>query len=122
MSSPPKIQSGFTLIEMLIALVIISISFSAIILSVNENARTLLKLQERVGANWVAEEVVSRAQLGLLKANAGSQRMLNQNWRWQLQTKSTPNEYVQELQVTVYNPSEQKVLTLIGFNGAPHAK
>ena len=114
-------QWGFTLIEMLIALVIVSISFSAIILSVNENARTLLKLQETVAANWVGEEIITRAQLGLLKANAGTQRMLNQNWRWELRIKSTGNDFVQELQVTVYNQAQQKVLTLTGYNGVPHA-
>lgn len=112
---------GFTLIEMLIALVIVSISFSAVILSVNENARTLLKLQETVAANWVGEDIISRAQLGLLKANAGTEQMLNLNWRWELRVKSTENEFVQELQVTIYNQTQQKVVTVTGYNGVPHA-
>lgn len=115
-----KIQCGFTLIETLIALVIVSISFSAIILSVNENARTLRKLQETVTASWVAEDVINRAQLGLLKANTSTQRMLNQNWQWELKTKSTGNDFVQEIEVTVYNPAQQKVLTSTGYMGMPH--
>ncbi len=114
-----EFQSGFTLIETLIALVIVSISFSAIILSVNENARTLRKLQETVTASWVAEEVITRAQLGLLKANTSTQRMLNQDWRWELKTKSTENQFVQEIEITVYNPAQQIVLTSIGYTGVP---
>lgn len=120
MKKQREIQKGFTLIETLIALVIVSIAFSAIILSVNENARTLRKLQETVTASWVAEDVITRAQLGLLKSNTSTQRMLNQNWKWELKTKSTGNDFVQEIEITVYNPAQQKVLTSTGYLGVPH--
>lgn len=115
-------QQGFTLIEMLIALVIISISFSAIILSVNENVRTLLKLQETVAASWVAEDVITRAQLGLLKTSSGSQRMLNKDWRWKIQAKNTENAYVQQIVVTVDNQSQNTVLTITAYNGVKSAR
>ena len=122
MKNKMRSQVGFTLIETLIALVILSISFSAMIFSVNENARTLRKLQETVVAGWVSEDVITRAQLGLLKANAGTQRMLNLNWRWELNAKVSSNEFVQELQVSVYNPAGEKVHTATGYNGVSHAK
>lgn len=114
-------QRGFTLIEMLIALVIVSIAFSAIILSVNENARTLLKLEEKVAANWVAEDVITRAQLGLLKGASGTQRMLNRQWRWETRTKSSGIDSVQELQVTIYNQRQIGVLTMTGYLGVRNA-
>jgi general secretion pathway protein I len=117
-----RVQNGFTLIEMLIALVIVSISFSAVIFAINESARTLLRLQERIAANWVAEEVLTRAQLGLLKANTGSQNILGHDWRWDLQIKSTGNDYVQALDINVYNQAQQKVLTITGYSGVPRAK
>ncbi len=114
-------QRGFTLIEMLIALVIVSIAFSAIILSVNENARTLLKLEEKVAANWVAEDVITRAQLGLLKGASGTQRMLNREWRWETRLKSPGIDSVQELQVTIYNQRQIGVLTMTGYLGVRNA-
>lgn len=113
--------SGFTLIEMLIALVILSISFSAIILSVNQNVRTLLKLQDTVAAGYVAEEIISRTQLGLLRANSGTQRMLNRNWRWELHGKATPNAQVQEIEVSVYNQQQNKVVTVTAYTGVSSA-
>jgi general secretion pathway protein I len=116
------IQQGFTLIEMLIALVIVSISFSAIILAVNENVRTLSKLQETVAASWVSEDVITRAQLGLLKGNSGTQRILNKEWLWRIQVKSTENAYVQQLIVTVDNEHQVTVLTITAYNGVNHAR
>lgn len=122
MSHSRPTQQGFTLVEMLIALLIVSISFSAIIISVNENVRTLMRLQEKVAASWVAEDVITRAQLGLLKANSGSQRLLNKEWRWRVITKSTENLYVQELQVSVDNQQQNTVLTMTAYNGVNRAK
>lgn len=115
-------EKGFTLIEVLIALVIVTLSFSAIIYSVNQNVRNLVSLDDTVASTWVAEEVLTRSQLGLLKANSGTQRMLNRDWRWEIKIKSKSEQFLQELQINVYNQQKQKVLTMTAYNGVYDAR
>lgn len=115
-------QKGFTLVEVLIALLIVSIAFSAILFSVNQNVRTELRLEEKIAATWVAEDVISRAQLGLLKANNGVQSSLNKEWGWQLRTKSTQGAYVQEIEVTILDTQKNTVLVSTGYIGTSRAK
>lgn len=110
-------QQGFTLVEVLIALLIVSLSFAGFIISVNQNVRTLWRLEEKVAASWVAEDVIAQAQLGLLRANSGTQRMLNRDWRWQVRTRPTENAYVQALEITVEDQQKNTVFTLSGYNG-----
>lgn len=115
-------QRGFTLVEVLIALLIVSIAFSAILFSVNQNVRTELRLEEKIAAMWVTEDVISRAQLGLLKANNGVQASLNKEWGWQLRTRATQNAYVQEIEVTILDPQKNTISVSTGYIGTSHAQ
>ncbi|MBX9586046.1 MAG: type II secretion system minor pseudopilin GspI [Gammaproteobacteria bacterium] len=115
-------QRGFTLVEVLIALLIVSIAFSAILFSVNQNVRTQIRLEEKIAAMWVTEDVISRAQLGLLKANNGVQASLNKEWGWQLRTKATQNAYVQEIEVTILDPQKNTISVSTGYIGTSHAQ
>lgn len=115
-------QSGFTLVEVLIALLIVSIAFSAILFSVNQNVRTELRLEEKIAAMWVAEDIISRAQLGLLKAKNGVQTSLNKEWSWLINTKATQNAYVQEIEVTIQDPQKNTISVSTGYIGTSHAQ
>lgn len=115
-------QSGFTLVEVLIALLIVSIAFSAILFSVNQNVRTELRLEEKIAAMWVSEDIISRAQLGLLKAKNGVQTSLNKEWSWLINTKATQNAYVQEIEVTIQDPQKNTISVSTGYIGTSHAQ
>lgn len=117
-----KNYSGFTLVEVLIALLIVSIAFSAILFSVSQNVRTALRLEERVAATWVAEDVITRAQLGLLKAGNGIENSLNKGWAWQIHAKVTQSAYVQEIQVTIQDQKQNTVLMSTGYVGMNRAQ
>lgn len=105
-----KRESGFTLIEMLIALVIVSVAFTAVIFSVNQNVRTLLALQRKTAAIWLAEDVITRAQIGFLRADSGSDTLLTYPMRWRITSKNTQNPKVIELTVTVTDAENQSIL------------
>ena len=53
---------GFTLIEIIIALAIVAIAVLAIMNSTNSHARVSGALEKTIIANWVASNVITRAQ------------------------------------------------------------
>jgi general secretion pathway protein I len=115
-------NSGFTLVEMLIALLIVSIAFSAVLFSVSQSARTASRLEEKVAATWIAEDLITRAQLGIIKAGKGSQRSLNKNWQWEIRSKFTQSTSVQEIEIFILNQNQETVLTKIAYVGINRAK
>ena len=98
---------GFTLIEVLIALVILSIALTAIIKATSQNIRDTTYIQTKMAAHYVALDVINTARAGLINLpDAGSQvendtEMLNQEWHWQLVMKETANQNIKEIRVSV---------------------
>lgn len=115
-------QTGFTLVEVLIALLIVSIAFGAILFSVNQNVRNQIRLEEKIAATWISEDIITRAQTGLLKANNGVQSCFNKEWKWRSKAKSTPNPYVQEIEVTVEDLHENTISVSTGYIGTKRAQ
>ncbi|MDQ2993600.1 MAG: type II secretion system minor pseudopilin GspI [Pseudomonadota bacterium] len=112
-------QNGFTLIEMLIALIIVTVAFTAVIFSINQNVRTLHYLQRKTAAIWLAEDVITRSQLKLLRANSGSETMLSRHLNWRIESKSTESAAVVELRVTITDIEDQStLLSMTAYRGA----
>lgn len=102
-------HSGLTLIEVLIALAIISIAMTAIIKAASQTIRATDYLQRKTIALWVAREVTQEVRAGIVKLpGAGesisqSRTMLNQTWFWQMDEADTNNEQIKKITVTVYD-------------------
>ncbi len=112
---------GFTLVEVLVALMILALAFAAIITSINQNSRNLLHLIDKTAANYVAMNVVAQVQTGLITTNSGQETQMNEDWNWQLQTQATENPYVTEILVTVQKEkSSANIISLTAFiEGTP---
>ncbi|HLB58283.1 MAG TPA: type II secretion system minor pseudopilin GspI, partial [Gammaproteobacteria bacterium] len=82
-----KNKAGFTLIEVLIALAILSIALTAIIQSTSQNIKDTLYLQNKTIAIWVGSELIAEVEAGILKVPAAPDKltqeveMLEQEWR-----------------------------------------
>jgi general secretion pathway protein I len=61
-----KQQRGFTLIEVLIALAILSIALTAIIKATSQNIRDTAYIQHKMIAHYVALDVINAARAGLI--------------------------------------------------------
>lgn len=88
-------KNGFTLLEVLIALVILSVAFSAIFLALSASTKQLIYLRNKTAAQWVGLNTIARAQLGLIAANGsaeGSENLMEVNWKWQVQVTPTPDK------------------------------
>lgn len=107
---------GFTLIEVLIALAILSIALTAIIQATSQNIRDNIYLQNKTIANWVGNLLMNQALAGILQLptsgnNESSMLMLGQNWLWQGTLENTPNPHIQKIRIQVFDASNHHLLT-----------
>lgn len=109
-----KKQQGLTLIEVLIALAIVSIAMTAVIKAASQNIRSTAYLQKKTIALWVAEEVINETRAHRLNIgdSSGNQRltteMLGKDWYWQKEEEATANPRIKKIIVTVYEHEEDK--------------
>lgn len=101
-------QQGLTLIEVLIALAIVSIAMTAIIKAVTQNIRSTGYLQDKTIALYVGQQVLNEARVGLLSFAPGVEKinektqMLDRKWYWRLTQTQTPNPRIKKINVHVY--------------------
>jgi general secretion pathway protein I len=105
----PKTQQGLTLIEVLIALAIISIALTAVIKATSHSIRSTAYLENKAEANWVAQQVMNEIRVGVLKLPETadtidqSTQMLGRDWYWSASQQATPNRRIKKITVSVYN-------------------
>jgi prepilin-type N-terminal cleavage/methylation domain-containing protein len=59
-------QLGFTLIEVMVALVVVSIGLGALLAATSQNIRTYQRLQTHMAENWVSLQTVNMLRIGLI--------------------------------------------------------
>jgi general secretion pathway protein I len=108
--------AGFTLIEVLIALAILSISLTAVIKATSQNIRDTFYIQNKMIAHWVGINLINEARAGLLKLPTMEQDskqeviMLGQHWQWEGHTSSSPNSQIKEIHIAVFAPGNHAKL------------
>jgi len=120
-----KHKTGFTLIEVLIALVILSLSLMAAIKVASGVTRSAIDLQEITIAQWVAMNKL--VELRLAKSlprtgrTNGQDEMAGRDWRWDIIVNETPYPKLREVRVEVKPladgadaPATTSVISLIG--------
>ncbi|WP_289680356.1 type II secretion system minor pseudopilin GspI [Candidatus Venteria ishoeyi] len=119
---------GFTLLEVLVALAILSITLAAVIKSTGTQAETLSYLRAKTLAQWVAvnhmtELRLQRAWLGSGE-HEGETEMGYQRWYWSMTVSTTSDPAMRKLEMRVYADEDKQnsVVQLIGFLGKPGTK
>ncbi len=103
-----KKMTGLTLIEVLIALAIVSIALAAIIKAVSQNIRGTTYLQDKTMAMWVGQQTLNEARVGVLRLPAApaayktTVMMLNREWYVEANQVSTPNRRIKKINVAVF--------------------
>ncbi|WP_133135450.1 GspI family T2SS minor pseudopilin variant LspI [Legionella rowbothamii] len=98
--------SGFTLIEVLLALTIIAVALTALLKAIAQNVEHTQRIKEKTISHWVAMQGVAMVQLGLLQINQSQEStqdttMLGEHWFWRAKTSTTPIKSIQLITISV---------------------
>ena len=121
-------QSGFTLVEVMVALIIVAFLLPALLMGFNQQADGIAYLRDKSVAQWVASNKLTEARIEVRRTGSlfqgkrsGSSEMLERDWYWWLESETTDVEdfYRIEVRVAASEADEDNPLfTLMGFVAA----
>lgn len=117
-----KTNAGFTLIEVLVAMVILSIALTTIIKVTSQNIKDTFYVNNKAEANWLGNETMNEAIAGVLpltQEQTIEKKALGKTWLIKAVAKATPHPKIAEIDVEVYKqPENIKLISLIGYRYA----
>lgn len=114
---------GFTLLEVLIALLLMSLALAGLMRLAALEARAAAQLRDTTFAQWVASNAIAETRLREPFPNVGTREgqsaMGGRQWRWRLQVSGTQEPQIRRLDVSVFAPEAGRedalVANLTGF-------
>ena len=115
-------NKGFTLLEVLVALAILTMGLGTVIKVAGSQASQLAYLKDKTIALWVANNKVNEVQLNNWPGtgtSSGHEFMANQEWQWKLKVSNTADKDLRRLDVEVKraNKEGEPVIRFISFAG-----
>jgi general secretion pathway protein I len=101
-----RVIEGFTLIEVLLALAVISIALTALLKATSQNTIITDRIKQKSIGDWVAMQGIASLQLGLVnltlnQESTQSLKMAGQSWYWRAIITPTNMKHVQKITVRV---------------------
>jgi general secretion pathway protein I len=110
--------AGFTLIEVLAALVIVSLGMLGVIQAVGQTASNSTYLRDKTIAHWVAMNRLTEVRLQPRPPNIDKSsdevEMAGQRWRWTMEVTQTDVESIRRIDIRV-RPAEADESTSLAF-------
>ena len=122
---PTKPRAGFTLIEVLVALAVLTIALAAVMRALSQNIDTSASLRDRTVAMWVAQNRLVLHQIQrdfpALDTTTGDVEMAGRKWLWTELVTAAPGEpAMRQIHIEVRAASgSQSLARLIGFLSKP---
>ena len=116
-------KKGFTLIEVLIAMTILSITLIAVIKTVTAQSKNIYYLKTKSIANLIASNKLIEIELQKTWPNIGitkgNEKMADNIWYWEVNVSKTPDNNVRRLEINIKKSPTDKnfITTLIGYTG-----
>ncbi|MEO8223716.1 MAG: type II secretion system minor pseudopilin GspI [Gammaproteobacteria bacterium] len=123
----PRHGAGFTLLEVLVALVIVALGLMAAFGQVNQSLTVANRLREKTIADWVALNEMTKLRLlgefPAISSRSDEVEMARINWRYTVKVVKTPAESLRRVDISVamVDRPDSVVTTLTGFLGRPSA-
>jgi general secretion pathway protein I len=115
---------GFTLIEVLAALVIVALGMLGVIEAVSQTARNGTYLRERTLAHWIAMNVLTERRLlpnaPEVAESSDEVEFAGERWRWSMTVTQTAVESMRRMDVRVRRadaPETSSLASVTGFYG-----
>lgn len=118
-------QRGFTLLEILVALAILSIALAAIIKMASNQTLNTAHLRDKTLAHWVAMNKIAELQLTAewpaKGKKQGSEEMGMHEWHWVRTVTETPDDRVRQVEIAVFRDKqdEHSITRLTSFLSQP---
>lgn len=113
--------TGFTLLEVLVALAVLALALAAAISAAAGYVGNQAYLQERTLAHWVARNVLIEMQLERPWPGTGERddtaRMADMDWKWQATIEATPEKDIRRVKIDVWLGEDDEREPLAGIDG-----
>lgn len=115
---------GFTLLEVMVALIIVAFSLTALTASMNQMIDAANTMRERTFASWIAQNKITEIRLANVmpevSATSGEIEFGNTDWEWRAVVSETGIENFRRIDVSVSQYGDDYIiLTVTGFIGEP---
>lgn len=115
---------GFTLLEVMVALIIVAFALTALTASMNQMIDAANTLRERTFASWIAQNKITEMRLANVipdvSATSGDIEFGNTEWEWRAVVSETGIENFRRIDVSVsHYGADYVILTVTGFIGEP---
>lgn len=118
--------SGFTLIEVMVALTIVALSLTAVTASISQMINAAESMRNRTYASWIAQNQITELRLAVVTPDVGASNgevlYANTDWSWRAVVSETGVDDLYRIDVAVsLAGSDAVVRTVTGFVGPPGA-
>jgi len=115
---------GFTLLEVMVALIIVAFSLTALTASMNQMIDAANTMRERTFASWIAQNKITEIRLANVmpedSATSGEIEFANTDWEWRAVVSETGIDNFKRIDVSVsLYGDDYVILTVTGFIGEP---
>jgi general secretion pathway protein I len=117
--------AGFTLLEVLIAILVLALALTALVRLAGLEARASAQLRDTTLAQWVASNAIAETRLQDAFPGVGRREgeatLAGRRWRWQMQVQATYDPSIRRLDVQVFGADPESgvvsaaVTSLTGF-------
>lgn len=115
---------GFTLIEVLVALVVVGLGMLAVIQTVSQTANNTSYMRDKTIAHWIAMNQLTQVRLlpgaPPIDKSSDEVEMAGRDWRWTMVVTQTPVESIRRIEVRVRPseaPEQSSMAFVTGFYG-----
>ncbi len=116
-------QRGFTLVEVMVALVVVALSLTGIAVVLGDMLNNANWLKESTYASWIAQnrivELRAANEFPETDETTGTVTYANSEWSWRAVVTETGIENLWRVDVSVSRPGGDNIRTVTGFIGEP---
>ena len=124
MKMNPDGSRGFTLLEVMVALTVASLSLFAVMASISQMVDTSTTIRDRTYASWIAQNKLAELRLQNttpeIGESSGEVDYANLEWRWEATISETGVENLHRVDVDIFFAgNDNAVWRSTGFIGEP---